>query len=225
MVHPPISGGERGRRKPPHPCLDRFSTERSACRSSRTVMQIAMVGANYTGRRRDQLRRHGRLEEARADRNSIAKAPRRVRETGISAEFGEQLFKQILGFGEYGFPESHAASFALIVYSSAWPKVHYPAAFACSLLNAIDGVLQPLVDHQRCPAARHHRVARVRREECVDSTLDSGTPAVRPGDLAPCHRPHGRCSRIVNGSNRVRRPSLVRGIRGECGDSHRRARE
>jgi error-prone DNA polymerase len=55
---------------------------------------------------------------------------------GIAAEFSERVFEQIRGFGEYGFPESHAASFALIAWATAWMKCHYPEAFACSLLNA-----------------------------------------------------------------------------------------
>jgi error-prone DNA polymerase len=55
---------------------------------------------------------------------------------GYEPEFAERCFKQILGFGEYGFPESHAASFALLVYVSAWFKAHYPAVFACALLNS-----------------------------------------------------------------------------------------
>ena len=55
---------------------------------------------------------------------------------GYSTEFAERLFNQIRGFGEYGFPESHAASFALLVYVSAWMKRHYPAAFTTALLNS-----------------------------------------------------------------------------------------
>src|SRR4029434_1768107 len=55
---------------------------------------------------------------------------------GIAPEFAEGVFEQIKGFGEYGFPESHAASFALIAYATAWLKRYYPAEFACSLLNA-----------------------------------------------------------------------------------------
>ncbi|MBI4705984.1 MAG: error-prone DNA polymerase [Deltaproteobacteria bacterium] len=101
------------------------------------VMQIAIVGAGYSGGEADQLRRdmaawrlHGRLERHR--KGLLAGFARR----GIEAEFGERLFQQIMGFGEYGFPESHAASFALLVYASAWLKVHEPAAFACALLNS-----------------------------------------------------------------------------------------
>jgi error-prone DNA polymerase len=60
----------------------------------------------------------------------------RMQAKGIAAEFAEKVFEQIRGFGEYGFPESHAASFALIAYATAWLKCYYPAEFACSLLNA-----------------------------------------------------------------------------------------
>ena len=60
----------------------------------------------------------------------------RMQAKGIAGEFAERVFEQIRGFGEYGFPESHAASFALIAYATAWLKCHYPAEFACSLLNA-----------------------------------------------------------------------------------------
>jgi error-prone DNA polymerase len=55
---------------------------------------------------------------------------------GYQADFAEACFKQIEGFGSYGFPESHAASFALLVYVSCWLKCHYPDAFACALLNS-----------------------------------------------------------------------------------------
>ena len=101
------------------------------------VMQISIVGAGYSAGEADQLRRdmaawrkHGRLMRHRERLlEGFAK-------TGISEQFGEQLFKQIQGFGEYGFPESHAASFALLVYASTWLKVNHPAAFACSLINS-----------------------------------------------------------------------------------------
>ena len=101
------------------------------------VMQIAIEGAGYTGGEADQLRRDmaawkksGKLLRHR-DRLLAGFA-----EKGIERKFGEALFEQIKGFGDYGFPESHAASFALIVYTSAWQKAHYPAYFACALLNS-----------------------------------------------------------------------------------------
>ncbi len=101
------------------------------------VMQIAIVGAGYSGGEADQLRRdmaawkrNGKLARHR-DR-----LKRGFAERGISEDFGARLYKQIQGFGEYGFPESHAASFALLVYASAWLKVHHPAAFAAALVNS-----------------------------------------------------------------------------------------
>ncbi len=101
------------------------------------VMQIAIVGAGYSGGEADQLRR----DMAAWKRNGkLARHRERLRqgfsERGISDEFSERLYKQIQGFGEYGFPESHAASFALLVYASAWLKVHHPAAFAAALINS-----------------------------------------------------------------------------------------
>jgi error-prone DNA polymerase len=60
----------------------------------------------------------------------------RMQAKGIAPQFAERVFEQIKGFGEYGFPESHAASFALIAYATAWLKCYYPAEFVCSLLNA-----------------------------------------------------------------------------------------
>ena len=101
------------------------------------VMQIAIVGAGYSGGEADQLRRdmaawrrNGKLARHRE------RLLRGFAERGIAEEFGERLYKQIQGFGEYGFPESHAASFALLVYASSWLKVHHPAAFAAALVNS-----------------------------------------------------------------------------------------
>ena len=100
-------------------------------------MQIAIFGAGYTGGEADRLRRD---MAAWRKSGSLEKHHERLlvgfRERGIPEAFGEQLYKQIQGFGEYGFPESHAASFALLVYASAWLKVHYPAEFAAALVNS-----------------------------------------------------------------------------------------
>ncbi|MGD8680811.1 MAG: DNA polymerase III subunit alpha, partial [Lysobacterales bacterium] len=101
------------------------------------VMQIAMVAAGFSGAEADVLRRS---MAAWARRGGMEHMHRRLvggmRERGYSEEFAEQIFNQIKGFGEYGFPESHAASFALLVYVSAWLKRHHPAAFTCALLNS-----------------------------------------------------------------------------------------
>ncbi|MCH2108935.1 MAG: error-prone DNA polymerase, partial [Polyangiaceae bacterium] len=101
------------------------------------VMQIAIIGAGYRGGEADELRRdmaawkkHGRLSTQK-DR-----LLRGFHKKGISKDFALSLFEQIKGFGEYGFPESHASSFALLVYASAWQKHHYPAHFVCALLNS-----------------------------------------------------------------------------------------
>ncbi len=101
------------------------------------VMRLAVVAADYTPGEADQLRRDmaawhrtGRMERHRE------RLITRMQSKGIAPEFAERVFQQIRGFGEYGFPESHAASFALIAYATAWLKCHYPAEFACSLLNA-----------------------------------------------------------------------------------------
>jgi error-prone DNA polymerase len=139
MVHPYLRR-RMGREAPvaPHPCLAPI-LERTlgVPLFQEQVMQIAMVGAGYTPGEADQLRRDmaawkktGRL--ARHRDKLIQGFLRR----GISVEFGEKLYQQVHGFGEYGFPESHAASFALLVYASAWIKVHHPAAFVCALLNS-----------------------------------------------------------------------------------------
>ena len=101
------------------------------------VMQLAIVAAGYSPGEADQLRRsmaawkrHGGLEH---HRQRIIEGMGR---NGYAADFAERVFEQIKGFGSYGFPESHAASFALITYVSCWLKCHEPAAFAAALLNS-----------------------------------------------------------------------------------------
>jgi len=101
------------------------------------AMQIAIIGAGFTPTEADRLRRalatfkkHGNVSEFRS------RFLRGMRANGYDAEFAERCFSQIEGFGSYGFPESHAASFALLVYASAWIKCHHPGIFACALLNA-----------------------------------------------------------------------------------------
>jgi error-prone DNA polymerase len=122
----------------PHPCLAPILDRTLGVPLfQEQVMQIAIVGAGYTGGEADQLRR----DMAAWKRSTKLDGHRErlhagFRKRGISEEFSERLFAQIRGFGEYGFPESHAASFALLVYASAWIKVHHPAAFAVALINS-----------------------------------------------------------------------------------------
>jgi error-prone DNA polymerase len=105
-----------------------------------------------------------------------------MRANGYSTEFADRVFQQIQGFGEYGFPESHAASFALLVYVSAWLKCYYPAAFAAALLNS-----QPMgfyAPAQLVADARKHGVE-VRPVDVnfshPDCTLEAPGPALRLG--------------------------------------------
>jgi error-prone DNA polymerase len=121
------------------------------------VMQIAMVAAGFNGSEADMLRRS---MAAWARRGGMEHMRQRLvngmLERGYQQTFAEQIFDQIKGFGEYGFPESHAASFALLVYVSAWLKCHHPAAFTCALLNSQPmGFYQPA---QLVQDARRHGV-------------------------------------------------------------------
>ncbi len=101
------------------------------------VMELAIVAAEYTPDEADKLRRamaawkrHGSLEPHRV------RLTERMLAKGYQPDFITRIFEQIKGFGSYGFPESHAASFALLTYASCWLKRHEPAAFACALINS-----------------------------------------------------------------------------------------
>ncbi len=101
------------------------------------VIKLAMVAAGFSGGEADQLRR---AMASWGKNGNLLHFERKVIDgmlaRGHDRAFAERLFKQMQGFGEYGFPESHAASFALLVYVSAWLKCHYPSAFYCALLNS-----------------------------------------------------------------------------------------
>lgn len=139
MVHPYLN--RRNRREKveyPHPSLERILSKTLGVPIfQEQVMKIAVLAGGYTPGEADQLRRDmsawrstGRIERHR-DR-----LIGRMTANGIPIDFAERIFSQIRGFGEYGFPESHAASFAVLVYAAAWLHRHYPAAFTCALLNA-----------------------------------------------------------------------------------------
>ncbi len=101
------------------------------------VMQLAVVAAGFTPGEADQLRRAMAAWKRRGGLGPFEdKLVLGMRERGYDEAFARQIFQQILGFGEYGFPESHSASFALLVYVSSWLKRHEPAAFTCALLNS-----------------------------------------------------------------------------------------
>jgi error-prone DNA polymerase len=139
MVHPYLR--RRSGEEPtsfPHPSLERVLAKTLGVPLfQEQVMRLAMLAADYTPGEADQLRRDmaawrvpGRIEP---HHDRIVE---RMTAKGIDREFAERVFAQIRGFGEYGFPESHAASFALIAYATAWLRCHHPSAFTCSLLNA-----------------------------------------------------------------------------------------
>src|SRR5471030_240842 len=143
------------------------------------VMQIAIIAADYSPGEADQLRRAmATFRRSGTIQNFQEKMIEGMVANGYPREFAERCFHQIEGFGEYGFPESHAASFALLVYASAWLKCRYPDAFAAALLNA-----QPMgfyAPAQIVRDAREHGVE-VRAPDVNhsqwDSTLESGPQA------------------------------------------------
>jgi error-prone DNA polymerase len=122
------------------------------------AMKIAIEAAQFSPREANELRRAMATFRSRGTIGTLEdKMVGRMVERGYDPEFAARCFNQIKGFGEYGFPESHAASFALLVYVSSWMKCHYPAAFAAALLNS-----QPMgfyAPAQIVRDAREHGVA------------------------------------------------------------------
>jgi len=167
------------------------------------VMQLAIVAAGFTPGEADKLRRsmaawkrngsieqfHKRLVDGMLERN-------------YTQEFAEQIFQQILGFAEYGFPESHSASFALLVYVSSWIKRHEPAAFLAALLNS-----QPMGFYSPSSLvqdARRHNVdvrpvdVTVSGWECTLESGDGDSPAVRLGLMMVSGLATASAERIVS---------------------------
>jgi error-prone DNA polymerase len=146
------------------------------------VMQLAIVAAGFTPGEADELRR---AMAAWRRKGNLARYQDKLRagmaKNGVPAAFIERIVAQIQGFGEYGFPESHAASFALLVYASAWVKRHHPAAFLCGLLNSQPmGFYSPSMLIQD---ARRHGVSVLPADVTAsdwDSRIDEGG-AVRLG--------------------------------------------
>ena len=165
------------------------------------VMQIAVLAAGFSPGEADQLRRSmaawkrkGGLEK------SYAKLVDGMTARGYERAFAESIFEQIQGFSEYGFPESHAASFALLVYASCWIKRHHPAEFLAAMLNS-----QPLGFYspsQLVQDARRHGVQMRPADVLVsdwDCTLEGRTdpPAVRLGLRMISGMPRAAAERIV----------------------------
>jgi error-prone DNA polymerase len=161
------------------------------------VMQLAILAADFTPGEADALRRAMAAWKRKGGLGPFHdRLVGRMVEKGYEREFAERIFKQIEGFGEYGFPESHAASFALLVYVSAWIKCHHPDAFLAGLLNS-----QPMgfyAPAQLVRDAREHGVE-VRPVDIVASEVDSvlePAGAVRPHEppLRPVRLGLGRIS-------------------------------
>ena len=109
------------------------------------AMKIAIVAAGFTPAEADQLRRSMATFKVQGMVKKFEeKLINGMLKNGYSAEYAQRVFKQLEGFGSYGFPESHATSFALLVYVSSWIKCYYPDVFACALLNSMPmGFYQP----------------------------------------------------------------------------------
>ncbi len=131
------------------------------------VMKLAMVAAGFTGGEADQLRRAmGTWRSSGRMDGLLAKLMQRMEAKGISPDYAQRIADQIKGFGEYGFPESHAASFALLAYASAYLKCHHPEAFAAALINSQPmGFYSPASIIEDC---RRHRLDV--RTICVNSS-------------------------------------------------------
>ncbi len=150
------------------------------------VMQLAIVAAGFSPGEADRLRR---AMAAWKRKGGLEPFQRQLIDgmlaRGYTESFAQQIFNQILGFGEYGFPESHSASFALLVYTSAWLKHHEPAAFCAALINS-----QPMgfyAPAQLVRDARAHGVlvlpvdVAVSDWDCTLERRDEGGPALRLG--------------------------------------------
>ena len=148
------------------------------------VMQLAILAADFTPGEADQLRRAMAAWKRKGGLGPFhERLVGRMVAKGYAPEYAERIFKQIEGFGEYGFPESHAASFALLVYISAWLKYHHPDAFLAGLLNS-----QPMgfyAPAQLVRDAREHGVTVLPVDVLQsqwESTLDAASAqAVPPG--------------------------------------------
>ncbi len=142
------------------------------------AMQIAVVAAGFTPSEADKLRRSMATFRRMGTIGQLKdKFISGMLERGYELEFAQNCFGQIEGFGEYGFPESHAAAFAMLAYVSAYLKCHFPAEFACALLNA-----QPMGFYAPAQIVRDAREHQVEvRPVCVNTSLWDNTLERRSG--------------------------------------------
>ncbi|RST52043.1 error-prone DNA polymerase [Variovorax sp. DXTD-1] len=212
MVHPYLKQRERvAKRLPIHyekeelkPALERtlgipiFQEQ---------VMQIAMIAAKFTADEADQLRRAMAAWKRKGGLEKFHdKLVKGMTDNGYKAEFAEAIFKQILGFGDYGFPESHAASFALLVTVSSWLKNYEPACFLAALLDS-----QPMGFYspsQLVQDARRHGVE-VRPVDVTCSDIDTTLEARAPD--AP-RMPPGTDARYADRLGNQNQPAVRLGL-------------
>ena len=178
------------------------------------VMQIAVAAANFSAGEADQLRRsmaawkrRGGLEPFRERLLSGMAA------NGYSSEFAHSIYQQILGFGEYGFPESHAASFALLTYISCWLKCHEPAAFIAALLNS-----QPMGFYQPAQLVQEARRSGVTilppdvlisEWDCTLEAASGGALAIRIGLALVRSLPRADAERLIAARGAAAVPSIA----------------
>jgi len=172
------------------------------------VMALAIVAAGFTPGEADQLRRA--MAAWKRKGNQIQRFGERLIsgmvERGYEREFAERCFDQIKGFSEYGFPESHAASFAWLVYVSAWLKKHYPAVFAAALINSqpmgFYAPAQIVRDAQEhgvevrpvdvnlsgwdCVLEERHEGTKARRHEGEEEEMGEGSTSCLRAFVPPC---------------------------------------
>jgi error-prone DNA polymerase len=176
MVHPYLRrrNGEEAITYPSDTVKDVLSRTLGVPIFQEQVMRLAMVAAGFSAGEADQLRRSMTTWKRKGGLDQFeGKLLQGMKARGYTEQFAQQIFNQIKGFGEYGFPESHSASFALLAYASSWLKCYHHAAFTCALLNS-----QPMgfyAPAQLVADARKHGVHVLPVDVCKsahDSTLE-----------------------------------------------------
>ena len=195
MVHPylrrksglePVVYPEPGPPHPAHELREVLEKTLGVPLFQEQVMKVAMVAAEFSGAEADGLRRAMATFKRTGGMGAYRdKLVGRMRERGYTDKFADDIFHQIEGFGSYGFPESHAASFAILVYASAWMKCRFPAVFCAALLNsqpmgfyAPAQIVRDTLEHDvevRPPDVEHSDW------DCTLETADDGSMAVRLG--------------------------------------------
>lgn len=183
MVHPYLKRrmGEEAVSYPSTAVQDVLSRTMGVPIFQEQVIKLAMVAAGFSGGEADQLRRAmAKWKKNGALTKFKTKLTDGMLERGYSFDFAERIFKQICGFGEYGFPESHSASFAVLAYVSAWLKYYYPEAFYCALLNSLPmGFYSP---SQLIQDAQRHNIQVL--ELCINQSTWDHQLQVQQGKIA-----------------------------------------